>query len=193
MDPNKVNVVFIIGGPGSGKGTLCKKLKEDFHYEHLSTGDILRNVVKNQTHPDWKTLDEKMKSGQFVSSAELLGFVKEEFKNFKGKKVLLDGFPRNQENIDVWDKMMNDVCDLKCVLYLEASKETMKTRMLGRNEGRADDNEATMVKRIENFFNETVKVIEPYEKKGLVYKINADKDIKEYYEGLKKDLTSKNF
>jgi adenylate kinase family enzyme len=193
MDPNKVNVVFIIGGPGSGKGTLCKRLKEDFHYEHLSTGDILRNVVKNQTHPDWKTLDEKMKSGQFVSSAELLGFVKDEFKNFKGKKVLLDGFPRNQENIDVWDKTMNDVCVLKGVLYLEASKETMKTRMLGRNEGRADDNEATMVKRIENFFNETVKVVEPYEKKGLVHKINADKDIKEYYEGLKKELTAKNF
>ena len=193
MDPNKVNVVFIIGGPGSGKGTICKRLKEDFHYEHLSTGDILRNVVKNQTHPDWKTLDEKMKSGQFVSSAELLGFVKDEFKNFKGKKVLLDGFPRNQENIDVWDKTMNDVCVLKGVLYLEASKETMKTRMLGRNEGRADDNEATMVKRIENFFNETVKVVEPYEKKGLVHKINADKDIKEYYEGLKKELTAKNF
>ena len=193
MDPNKVNVVFIIGGPGSGKGTICKRLKEDFHYEHLSTGDILRNVVKNKTHPDWKTLDDKMKAGQFVSSAELLGFVKDEFKNFKGKKVLLDGFPRNQENIDVWDKMMNDVCVLKGVIYLEASKETMKTRMLGRNEGRADDNEATMVKRIENFFNETVKVVEPYEKKGLVHKINADKDIKEYYEGLKKELTAKNF
>jgi adenylate kinase family enzyme len=193
MDPNKVNVVFIIGGPGSRKGTLCKRLKEDFHYEHLSTGDILRNVVKNKTHPDWKTLDDKMKSGQFVSSTELLGFVKDEFKNFKGKKVLLDGFPRNQENIDVWDKTMNDICNLKGVLYLEASKETMKKRMLGRNEGRADDNEETMVKRIDNFFNETVKVVEPYDKKGLVHHINADKDIKEYYEGLKKDLTAKNF
>ena len=193
MDPNKVNVVFIIGGPGSGKGTLCKRLKEDFHYEHLSTGDILRNVVKNKTHPDWKTLDDKMKSGQFVSSTELLGFVKDEFKNFKGKKVLLDGFPRNQENIDVWDKTMNDIFNLKGVLYLEASKETMKKRMLGRNEGRADDNEETMVKRIDNFFNETVKVVEPYDKKGLVHHINADKDIKEYYEGLKKDLTAKNF
>ena len=72
----KANVVFVVGGPGCGKGTQCAKIKEAFNYEHLSTGDILRDIVKKQQHPKWKELDEKMKAGQFVSSAELIGFVK---------------------------------------------------------------------------------------------------------------------
>ena len=178
----KVSVVFIVGGPGSGKGTACKVLKEEFKYHHLSTGDILRNIVKEQKNPKWKELQEKMNSGAFVSSAELIGFVKDEFKNLGGQKVLLDGFPRNQENVDEWNKQMNDVAEVKALLYLDCKPETMTKRMLGRNEGRADDNEETMKKRIANFTQSTVPVVEEYKKTGKVISVDAEKSAKEVYD-----------
>ena len=187
----KVNVVFVVGGPGCGKGTQCAKIKTAFNFEHVSTGYVLRNIVKNKTHPKWKELEEKMNSGQFVSSAELIGFVKDTFKDYAGKKVLLDGFPRNQENIDEWNKQMTDVADVKALLYFECSGETMKKRMLGRNEGRADDNEATIAKRISNFEQQTVPVIAPFEKEGKVIKINAEQGKDEVYAAVEKELKAK--
>ena len=185
----KANVVFVVGGPGCGKGTQCAKIKEAFNYEHLSTGDILRDIVKKQQHPKWKELDEKMKAGQFVSSAELIGFVKEAFKAFAGKKVLLDGFPRNKDNIEEWNKQMTEVADVKALLYFQCPAEVMKKRMLGRNEGR--DNEVTMVKRIENFEKETIPIVEPYEKEGKVIKINAEQTKEQVYADVEKVFKEK--
>ena len=187
----KVHVVFIVGGPGAGKGTACKVLKEEFKYNHLSTGDILRNIVKEQKNPKWKELQEKMNSGAFVSSSELMGFVKDEFKALAGQKVLLDGFPRNQENVDEWNKQMNDVADVKALLYLDCKPETMKKRMLVRNEGRADDNEETMKKRIENFVSSTIPVVEEFKKTGKVISVDAEKTAKEVYEEIAKKFKEK--
>lgn len=183
---SKVKVVFVVGGPGCGKGTQCAKIKAQYNYEHLSTGDILRDIVKNQTHPKWKELDDKMKAGQFVSSAELIGFVKDAFKALGDKKVLLDGFPRNKDNIDEWNKQMTDVAEIKGVLYFVCPKEVMKQRMLGRNEGRADDNEVTMIKRIDNFEKETISILSQYEKDGTLMKIDALKLKDEVFQEVQK-------
>ena len=187
----KANVVFVVGGPGCGKGTQCAKIKEAFNYKQPTTGDNLREIVKKQQHPKWKELDEKMKAGQFVSSAELIGFVKEAFKAFAGKKVLLDGFPRNKDNIEEWNKQMTEVADVKALLYFQCPAEVMKKRMLGRNEGRADDNEVTMVKRIENFEKETIPIVEPYEKEGKVIKINAEQTKEQVYADVEKVFKEK--
>lgn len=190
IDPSiEVKVVFVVGGPGCGKGTQCNKIKSEFGYEHLSTGDILREIVKKEEHPKWKELDEKMKNGQFCSSAELIGFVKEAFKAFGGKKVLLDGFPRNKENITEWNKQLNDVATVKAVLYFECPADIMKQRMLGRNEGRADDNEATMIKRIENFEKETMPLLSGYDKEGKMIKIDATKSPDEVFDEVKTKFT----
>ena len=188
---SKVKVVFVVGGPGCGKGTQCSRIKTEYNYEHLSTGDILRDIVKKQTHPKWKELQDKMNSGQFVSSAELIGFVKDAFIALGDKKVLLDGFPRNKENIEEWNKQMNEIAEVKALLYFECAAEIMKKRMLGRNEGRADDNEATMVKRIENFQKETVPILGAYEQEGKMIKINAEQTKEEVYAEVQKAFNEK--
>ena len=187
-DEEKVKVIFVIGGPGSGKGTQCKKIKEKFGFEHKSTGDILRAVVEKKEHPGWEALAKKMNEGGFVSSEELLGFVADEFNSIKGKTVLLDGFPRNSENVKVWKKKMTGVTKIVGCLFFDCTDEEMKKRMLGRNEGRADDNEETMKKRIENFEKDTRPIASTFEKDGTLIKINAMQEPDKVFEEVQKAI-----
>lgn len=188
---SKPIVLFILGGPASGKGTLCAQLVKDYGYTHFSAGDILRNVVKNKSHPKWEELQNKMNAGMFVSSKELVGFIKAEFKPYGGKKILLDGFPRNEENIKEWNEQMKDECEEQGVLLLDCSVETMKKRMLGRNEGRADDKEEILVKRIEGFVKETVPCLKCYEDSGKLIKVNAEGSKEEVLDAVKKVFKEK--
>ena len=192
VTPSKARVVFVIGGPGSGKGTQCAKIKDEFKYNHMSTGDVLRTVVKEKKAPGWQELEADMKEGKLISSQKLISFVKVGIVASPNKKILLDGFPRNKENLDEWNKQMKDVADVVAVVYFELADEVMKERLLGRNEGRADDNEETIAKRISTFNEETKPVIEAYEKEGKVIKIDASKSVDDVFAEVKQKFTEKN-
>ena len=189
--PEKARVVFVIGGPGSGKGTQCAKIKDEFKYNHMSTGDVLRTVVKEKKAPGWQELEADMKEGKLISSQKLISFVKVGIVASTNKKILLDGFPRNKENLDEWNKQMKDVADVVAVVYFELADEVMKERLLGRNEGRADDNEETIAKRISTFNQETKPVIDAYEKEGKVIKIDASKSVDDVFAEVKQKFTEK--
>ena len=183
--PEKARVVFVIGGPGSGKGTQCAKIKDEFKYNHMSTGDVLRTVVKEKKAPGWQELEADMKEGKLISSQKLISFVKVGIVASQNKKILLDGFPRNKENLDEWNKQMKDVADVVAVVYFELADEVMKERLLGRNEGRADYNEETIAKRISTFNEETKPVIEAYEREGKVIRIDASKSVDDVFAEVK--------
>ena len=187
----KARVVFVIGGPGSGKGTQCTKIKDEFNYNHMSTGDILRNVVKNKQGSTWQALEADMKEGRLIPSDKLISYVKLGIVASKNKKILLDGFPRNKENIDEWNKQMKDVADVVAVVYFEVPDEIMKQRLLGRNEGRADDNEETIAKRLETFNAETKPVIDTYEQEGKLIKIDATKSVDDVFADVKNKFMEK--
>ena len=187
----KARVVFVIGGPGSGKGTHCTKIKDEFNYNHMSTGDILRNVVKNKQGSTWQALEADMKEGRLIPSDKLISYVKLGIVASKNKKILLDGFPRNKENIDEWNKQMKDVADVVAVVYFEVPDEIMKQRLLGRNEGRADDNEETIAKRLETFNAETKPVIDTYENEGKLIKIDATKSVDDVFADVKNKFMEK--
>ena len=187
----KARVVFVIGGPGSGKGTQCTKIKDEFNYNHMSTGDILRNVVKEKQGSAWQELEADMKEGKLIPSEKLISFVKLGIVSSKNKKILLDGFPRNQDNINEWNKQMKSVADVVAVVYFEVPDDVMKQRLLGRNEGRADDNEETIAKRLETFNAETKPVIDTYEKEGKLIKIDATKSVDEVFTDVKNKFMEK--
>jgi UMP-CMP kinase family protein len=187
----KARVVFVIGGPGSGKGTQCTKIKDEFNYNHMSTGDILRNVVKEKQGSAWQELEADMKEGKLIPSDKLISFVKLGIVSSKNKKILLDGFPRNQDNINEWNKQMKNVADVVAVVYFEVPDDVMKQRLLGRNEGRADDNEETIAKRLETFNAETKPVIDTYEKEGKLIKIDATKSVDEVFTDVKNKFMEK--
>ena len=174
----KPNVIFVIGGPGCGKGTQCKKIVKNFKYESFSTGDLLRNYVKEKKD-GYEDIQKLMTEGKLISSETLMKVLKTYVVNCPNKKILIDGYPRNQENIDVWEKEMGDLVNVKAALYIEVSNEEMKKRLLGRNEGRADDNEKTIAKRLDTFDKETKPIVSFFEKKNILIKIDGMKSKEE--------------
>ena len=183
----KPNVIFVIGGPGCGKGTQCKKIVENFKYESFSTGDLLRNYVKEKKD-GYEDIQKLMTEGKLISSETLMKVLKTYVVNCPNKKILIDGYPRNQENIDVWEKEMGDLVNVKAALYIEVSNEEMKKRLLGRNEGRADDNEKTILKRIDVFDKETRPLAPTFEKQGILVRIDCNRTKEEIFEDIKKKL-----
>ena len=119
-----------------------------------------------------------MKEGKLISSSTLMKVLKEYILNSRNKKILVDGYPRNQENVDVWEKEMKDI-EVKGALYIEVSNEEMKKRLLGRNEGRADDNEETIAKRLTTFEQETKPIVKKKKKQGNFIKIDGMKTVDE--------------
>ncbi len=174
----KPRIVFVIGGPGCGKGTQCKRIVQNFKYQSFSTGDLLRQYVKDKKD-GYEEIDNQMKEGKLISSSTLMKVLKEYILNSRNKKILVDGYPRNQDNVDVWEKEMKDLVEVKGALYIEVSNEEMKKRLLGRNEGRADDNEETIAKRLTTFEQETKPIVDYFEKQGNLIKIDGMKTVDE--------------
>lgn len=168
-----VRVVFVIGGPGSGKGTQCQRIVESFGYTHLSTGDLLRQEVRSGSARS-KELVQIMEKGELIPTRlvlELLRVAMVGIPNTKG--FIVDGFPRELEQGKEFE---NEIASCEFVLYFECSPETMKQRLLARGEtsGRVDDNEETILKRLETFENQTKPVIEYYETQSKVKKVLAE-------------------
>ena len=145
VDESKPNVIFVIGGPGCGKGTQCKRIISNFNYTSFSSGDLLRKYVEDKKD-GYEEISNKMKEGQLISSETVMKVLKSYIINSENKKILLDGYPRNKENMDIWEREMNGQVNVLGVLYFDVTNEEMEKRILGRNEGRADDNVETIKK-----------------------------------------------
>ena len=106
------------------------------------------------------------------------------------KKFLIDGFPRNKDNLDGWNKEMKGHANVVQVLFFEVPEDIMLARIMKRAEssGRSDDNEEAAKKRFKTFKEETMPVIQSFEKQKLVHKINANQGIEEVYAEMKKGL-----
>ena len=185
---SKPQVIFVMGGPGAGKGTQCAKLVKELGFATFSTGDLLRGVVKEQKAEGWEQLAADMKEGKLISSERVLFYLKDAIMKSDNKKILVDGYPRNQENMDVWEKVMKDVVEVKAALFFDCPAEEMKKRILGRGEGRADDNEKTILKRIDVFDKETRPLAPIFEKQGILIRIDCNRTIDQIFEDIKKKL-----
>jgi len=94
---NPARIILVVGGPGSGKGVLSKRLERECNAVHLSSGDMLRKEVEQNTSLG-RQVKEIMARGELVSSAMMVALMKKRMKDHPGKRVLLDGFPRSLEN-----------------------------------------------------------------------------------------------
>ncbi len=184
-------MLYVLGGPGSGKGTQCAKLVSDFDFIHVSTGDLLREEVKNKG-PNAEDIEKVQKEGGLASSELLCTLIKGKFEKFpKTAKFLLDGFPRCQENLDAWDKIIKDSVKVTCLLYLVCSEETMTKRLLGRGEGRSDDNPEAIKIRLDTFNGRTIPMIEKL--MSMVVEISSEESAEEVHNKVKSAIEAKGF
>lgn len=125
--------ILIIGAPGSGKGTMSEKIAENYKVLHISTGDMLRAAIKQQTKVGLEA-QKYVEAGKLVPDEVVNALIKEKLTS--GEMVngfLMDGFPRNLEQVNSFEAMLNDLgLKIDCVLNLEIKEEELAKRITGR-------------------------------------------------------------
>jgi UMP-CMP kinase len=182
LSEKKVTVVFVLGGPGSGKGTQCTNIVENYGYTHLSAGDLLRAEIKSGSE-NGTMIQNMIKEGKIVPSEVTIKLLQRAIQEDGNDKFLIDGFPRNEENRAAFESVTGIIPEF--VLFFDCPEEEMERRLLGRNQGRVDDNIETIRKRFNVFLESSLPVIEYYNSKGKVRKIDAAKSVVEVFEAVK--------
>ena len=211
--------VILFGPPGAGKGTQADHLVKYFNLHKVSTGDLLRNEIKNKTK-----LGDKIKilinQGSLVPDDIINNLIINILSNKKFyNRLIFDGYPRNLDqaiNLDYLVKKYNQ--KISCVLSLKVEKETIIKRILGRqtcskcglifNEyfypstnqnhscgikflvKRSDDNDKTILKRIETYLAKTLPILDYYKKLSLLHDINGKAGIDQIFKEISSILAS---
>jgi len=162
-------VIWLIGGPGSGKGTQCDQIVGKFGFTHLSSGELLRGEVLSGS-PRGMQLFGVMEKGLLVPDEEVVALIKDAMaKKFESTKgFLIDGFPVTVEQAKLFEDMIGAPTK---VIVFEVNDEVMKIRLKERSN--FDDKPESVLKRIETFTTQTRPVIKQYAKS--VISINADR------------------
>ena len=198
-----MNIVILLGAPGSGKGTIAGRLaSEDANLKHVSSGDLLRGAVAKGT-PAGQAAKAAMEAGQLVKDeiiAEMIKDVIRESEQSNNQTILLDGFPRNVKQAEVLEAIN---APIKSAVLVDVPDEIIADRIAGRRtcpkckagyhvkalppkvEGicdkcgeklviRKDDNPDTVKDRLVVYHRETEPLIKFYEEKGLLRRIDGD-------------------
>lgn len=210
----------MLGPPGAGKGTQAKKIAGGFDIPHISTGEMFRNAVRQQT-PMGKQAAEYMDKGLLVPDEIVIGIVEERLKQPDAENgFVLDGFPRNISQAESLMGLMDEIgIKLNKVINIKVEKNELIERFTGRRVCnrcgatfntkhnppktpgicekcgdklviRPDDNIDTVVKRLEVYEMETAPLIKYYEDKNLLLNIDGCKKIDEVYEEIMERLRS---
>lgn len=193
LSDKDVSVVFVLGGPGSGKGTQCGKLVQDKNFVHLSAGDLLR-AEQNREGSDYGQLIAKcIKEGtivpQEVTVALLDQAIRENFAQGK-TRFLVDGFPRKMDQALTFEEQ---IVKSAFTLFFECPEQVMLERLLerGKTSGRADDNIESIRKRFRTFVDTSMPVVEHFNKQGRVVKLRCDDPVDVVYGHVKEALEKK--
>ena len=169
--------IVIFGAPGSGKGTQSDLMIEHYGLGHISTGDVLRNEIKNGTELG-KTAQGFIDNGQLIPDDLMVSILAKKYDEFgRGHKgVIFDGFPRTIPQAEALKKMLDERGDkVAAMIELDVPEDELMTRLIkrGQESGRADDNEETIKKRLVVYHSQTQPLIEWYKKEGLHHHING--------------------
>lgn len=181
-------IIFVVGGPGSGKGTQCEKIVAKYGFTHLSSGDLLRAEVKSGSEMS-KQLNELMQQGLLVPNEFILDMIKKAMLATveTSKGYLIDGYPRQ---VDQGIQFESEIAPCHLVLYINASDASMTNRLLerGKSSGRVDDNEETIKNRLNTFHQVTQPVMDYYEKQGKLRTVNSELTPNEVFAEVEKFL-----
>ena len=197
--------IILLGAPGAGKGTQASKIVDRYNLPHISTGDIFRENIKNQT-PIGLLAKTYIDDGKLVPDEETCNIVEERLSRDDCKNgYLLDGFPRTVVQAEVLDKLET----IDVVINLDVDFSLLMDRLCGRRVCRAcgesyhisrlnggtsclrcggelfqrkDDNPETVEKRIKVYNAQTAPLIDYYTKKGLIFNVNSNTTPEDVFE-----------
>ncbi|TJY71535.1 adenylate kinase [Arthrobacter sp. CAU 1506] len=185
--------MLIIGPPGSGKGTQATRISDRLGIVAISTGDIFRANVKEET-PLGIEAKKYIDKGEFVPDSVTNNMVRDRLKQPDAADgFLLDGYPRTSGQVDELDNILAEAgSQLDIVLQLTADDEELVKRLLGRaaQEGRSDDNETVIRRRLALYHEETAVVVNRYAERGIVATVDGIGDIDDVTERIMTALKS---
>lgn len=209
--------LLIMGLPGAGKGTQAAKIVEKFKVAHISTGDMFRAAIANETELGLLA-KSYMDQGNLVPDEVTNGIVKERLgqDDIKGQGFLLDGYPRTIDQAHALDANLSDLgIELDGVINIEIDSDKLLERLSGRiihrdtgetfhkvfnppaegyNEAdyyqREDDKPESVARRLEVNIAQGESIINHYRQKGLVHDIDGDQDIELVFQAIDKVLTN---
>jgi adenylate kinase len=174
--------ILLVGPPGAGKGTQAVKIAEKLGIPHISTGDIFRSQIAAGTDLG-KQAQEFMNAGQLVPSSVTNGMVAARLAEADtAAGFLLDGYPRNLDQIEALDTVLVPADrQLQVVLELTADTDVVVARLLQRavEQGRADDTEEVIRKRLEVYADETAPIIAVYADRGILTQVDGIGSVEE--------------
>ena len=178
-------IIILLGPPGSGKGTQANFIQNKLSIPHLSTGDILRQSVKNETDLGNK-VKNIMAKGELVSDDLVLDVIKERVSQSDcNLGFILDGYPRNITQAESLYIVLKDIDrNIDRILFLDVDFEVLESRIESRTkenneEKRADDTSEVLIKRLEEYKIQTAPLGEYYSNNKKFKKINGMKSISE--------------
>ena len=169
------NVLLLMGPPGAGKGTQAARLAEAAHLTALSTGDMLRGHVARNTELGQQA-KAIMEAGDLVPDDLIVAMVRSELESMNEIRVLLDGFPRTPGQAVALDALLAEFgAAMTAAIVLEVPEEELVRRLVGRaeQEGRSDDNEATVRKRMSVYHEATKPLLDFYDARGLLRRVSG--------------------
>ncbi|PYI10544.1 UMP-CMP kinase [Aspergillus sclerotiicarbonarius CBS 121057] len=200
FSPASTTVVFILGGPGSGKGTQSSNLVRDYGFTHLSAGDLLRAEQIRTGSQYGDLIKTYIREGKIVpmeitvallsnAMADALAANSNPTPGVK-PRFLIDGFPRKLDQAVFFE---DTVCPSEMTLFLDCPEEVMEARLLKRGEtsGRDDDNAESIRKRFRTFVETSMPVVKAFEEQNKVVSVSATGSVEEVYERIREGFQAK--
>lgn len=166
-------VVFVLGGPGAGKGTQCKLLAKKFNFVHLSAGDLLREERARPGSQYGDLINEYIEQGKIVPMHITIGLLRRAMLEAgEERRFLVDGFPRDVAQGVEFERI---VCPSKAMLFFSCPESVLTERLLerGLTSQRIDDNAASIHKRLETYRIQTLPVREWASAAGKLHDIDS--------------------
>lgn len=181
-DASAARRLLIVGPPGAGKGTQAARIAEALAIPAISTGDIFRANVSQQTELG-VLAKSYMDKGEYVPDSVTNDMVRSRLAEDDATGgFLLDGYPRTLDQVDALDAVLADLgASLDAVLLLEVDSDAVVQRLVARGaeQGRSDDTEETIRRRLEVYAEQTAPLVDVYEQRGLVRRVDGMASIDE--------------
>ncbi|KAI5293209.1 hypothetical protein KEM52_005746 [Ascosphaera acerosa] len=187
-----VTVIFVLGGPGSGKGTQSAKIVSDYGFIHLSAGDLLRAEQQREGSQYGDLIRSYIRDGQIVPMEITVGLLSNEMeavirnRAYKTDKprFLIDGFPRKMDQAKFFE---DTVCVSTGTLFLNCPEDVLLQRLLKRGEtsGREDDNIESIRKRFRVFEEQSMPVVDLFRSEGKILSVESVGSVDEVYQRIR--------
>ena len=154
--------------------------------QHLSAGELLREEIASGSSTG-QTIASIINEGKIVPVQVTLDLLRHKIESIKCNRFLVDGFPRNWDNVEGWNRCMGEVCDVEGVMFIDCPEHELERRLLSRGQtsGRSDDNAATARKRFATFKEATMPIVDHFATQNMLLRVAGDQPVDAVFRDMK--------